>query len=69
MTRLNRFLIGNLTIGILTGCAVALGYLQSVGELGLFARDPLAAAMVLWSFAASIGIGAIGTGLCLLEQE
>ena len=69
MTRLNRFLLVTLTTGLLAGCAAAVGYLQSIGELGLFIREPLAAAMVLWGFAASIGIGAIGTGLGLLGQE
>ena len=69
MTRLNRFLLVNLTTGFLAGCVVALGYLQSVGELDLFTREPLAAAMVLWGFAASAGIGAAGTALCLLGQE
>ncbi|WP_067219447.1 hypothetical protein [Stappia indica] len=69
MTRLNRFLLVDLTTGLLAGCAAAVGYLQSIGELGLFIREPLAAAMVAWGFAASTGTGAIGTGLGLLGQE
>ncbi|SOC06769.1 hypothetical protein [Stappia indica] len=69
MTWLNRFLLVNLTTGLLAGCAAAVGYLQSIGELGLFIREPLATAMVLWGFAASTGIGATGTGLGLLGQE
>lgn len=69
MTRLNRFFLVTLTTGLLAGGAAAVGYLQSIGELGLFIREPLAAAMVAWGFAASTGIGAIGTGLGLLGQE
>lgn len=69
MNRVSRFVLVNLATGMLVGAVVCAAYLHSIGELGLLLRQPLAAAMLLWSFAASTGIGAVGTGLALLGDE
>lgn len=69
MTPFFRFLLLNLGGGFAIGLMVGLAYLHSSGEAGLFATQPLAAAMVLWSFAASFAMGAIGTALALLPYQ
>ncbi len=46
-----------------------LAFIQLHGSPGLFTDQPLAAAMLLWAFAASFGMGAIGTGLALRAYE
>lgn len=69
MTPLVRFLLINLAggaaIGLLAGC----GFIRSGASAELFTDEPLATAMLLWSFAVSFAMGAIGTGLALLPYE
>lgn len=69
MNRISRFLVANLAAGMLVGVIVGVAYLQWIGDVALLFREPLAAAMLLWGFAASIGMGAVGTGLVLLGDE
>lgn len=63
MTPLVRFLIVNLAGGFAIGLIAGFAFMQSQGSAGLFTDQPLAAAMMLWAFGASFGMGAIGTGL------
>lgn len=69
MTRLIRFLLVNMAGGFVIGLVAGLAFMQSNGDTDLLFRQPLAAAMLLWGFAASFGMGAIGTGLALLPYE
>lgn len=69
MTPLIRFLLVNLAGGFAIGAVAGFAFMQSNGEADLFAREPLAAAMLLWGFGASFGMGAVGTGLALLPYR
>lgn len=69
MTPLIRFLIVNLAGGFAIGVVVGVAFLRSNGIAEPFAGQPLATAMLLWSFGASFGMGAIGTALALLPRE
>lgn len=69
MTPLVRFLLVNMAGGFAIGLVAGLAFIQSNAETGLFADQPLAAAMMLWAFAASFGMGAVGTGLALLPYD
>ena len=69
MTPLIRFLLVNLAGGFAIGLVTGLAFIQSDGSAGLLMDQPLAAAMLLWAFGASFGMGAIGTGLSLLARE
>lgn len=69
MAPLIRFLLVNLAGGFAIGTAAGLAFMQSNGEIDLIVREPLAAAMMLWAFAASFGMGAVGTGLALLPRK
>lgn len=69
MTRLVRFLLINLTGGFALGLAAGFACMQSGGSADFFGRQPLAAIMLLWGFGASFAMGAIGTGLALLQGE
>lgn len=69
MTPLIRFLLVNLAGGFALGLVAGLGFIQSGGSAELLRDQPLATAMLLWSFGASFGMGAIGTGLALLPYE
>lgn len=69
MTQLVRFLLVNLTGGFALGLAAGFAFVQSGGNADLFDQQPLATVMLLWGFGASFGVGAIGTGLALLQDE
>lgn len=69
MNRISRFVLVNLATGMLVGVLVGAAYLHWIDEVDLLFREPLAAAMLLWSFAASTGMGAVGTGLALLGDD
>lgn len=69
MTPFFRFLLVNLGGGFAIGLTAGAAFLHSGGDAGLSAGEPLAAAMVLWSFAASFAMGAIGTALALLPYQ
>lgn len=69
MTRLVRFLLINLTGGFALGLAAGFACVQSGGNADLFGQQPLATIMLLWGFGASFAMGAIGTGLALLQDE
>lgn len=69
MAPLIRFLLINLAGGFAIGLIAGLAFIQLHGSPGLFTDQPLAAAMLLWAFAASFGMGAIGTGLALRAYE
>ena len=69
MTPLIRFLLANLTGGFAIGLLVGYAFMQSIGDGDLILRQPLGTAMLLWSFGASFGMGALGTGLALLPHE
>ena len=69
MAPLIRFLLVNLAGGFAIGLVTGLGFMQSSGDVDLLLRQPLAAALLLWGFASSFAIGAIGTGLALFSYE
>lgn len=69
MSSLVRFLLVNLAIGFAAGIVVGLGFLQSIGDLSLLVREPLAGGLILWGFASAIAMGAIGTALALMPTE
>lgn len=69
MTPLIRFLLLNLAGGLMLGIVTGLAFLQASATATLLVDHPLAAGMVLWSFAASFGMGAIATGLALLPYD
>ena len=59
----------NWTGGFALGLVVGLFFMQANGEGDLLFREPVAAALLLWGFAASFGMGAIGTALALLPHD
>lgn len=69
MTPLFRFLGINLGGGFAIGLIAGVGFLQSGTSADLFDDQPLAIAMMLWSFGASFGMGALGTALALLAYQ
>ena len=69
MNRISRFVLVNLATGMLVGVLVGAAYLHWIDEVDLLFREPLAAAMLLWSFAAVFAVGAVGTGLALLPYD
>jgi hypothetical protein len=69
MTPLVRLLLANLLGGAVIGLLVGLAFVGLQMDAGLLVREPIAAAMLLWSFAASFGMGAIGTALRLLAYD
>lgn len=69
MTRLVRFLLVNLAGGFALGLAAGFAFMQSGDNADIFVQQPLAAIMLLWGFGASFAMGAIGTGLALLQGE
>lgn len=69
MTPLFRFLIINFAGGFVLGLGTGLVWLQMHHGSELLVDQPLAAAMILWSFAAPFATGAIGTGLALLPYD
>lgn len=69
MAPLIHFLLVNLAGGFAIGLLVGLGFMQSSEIAGLLVDQPLGAAMLLWSFAASFAMGAVGTGLAFLPRE
>lgn len=69
MSPLFQFLLINLAGGAAIGLATGFAFIQSGAGGGLFDDQPLATAMLLWSFVASFAMGAIGTGLALLPYE
>ena len=68
MASLLRILFLNLAIGAGLGVCVGFAFLYARGDLDLFEREPIAALLVLWAFAASMGLGALGTGLAMPEE-
>lgn len=69
MTSLMRFLLINLAGGFLLGLGTGSAYVMLHMGLDLLFTEPLAAAMLLWGFAATFAVGAVGTGLALLPYE
>lgn len=69
MTSLVRFLIVNLAGGFVLGLATGCAYVVLNMDAAFFVHEPLAAALVLWGFAATFAIGAVGTGLALLPYD
>jgi hypothetical protein len=69
MTSLIRFLVVNWTGGFPLGLVVGLFFIHSNGQGDLLFRQPIAAALLLWGFAASFGMGAIGTALGFLPDD
>lgn len=69
MMSLIRFIVVNMTAGFLIGLGVGFAFILSNGDADLLVREPLAAGMMLWGFAASFGMGALGTGLAMLPGE
>lgn len=69
MTPLFHFLLINLAAGAAIGLVTGFAFIQSGAGAGLFEDEPLATAMLLWSFVASFAMGTIGTGLALLPYE
>jgi hypothetical protein len=69
MTQLVRFLLVNLTGGFALGLVAGSAFIQSGDNADLFDQQPLAIVMLLWGFGASFGMGAIGTGLALLQSD
>lgn len=69
MTPLVRFLLLNFAGGFVLGLAAGCAHVALNMDAGLFAREPLFAAMVVWGFAATIGLGAVGTGLAMLPYD
>ncbi len=67
MAPLIRFLLINLIGGFTIGLVVGFSFMLSNGKTELLVQEPLAAALLLWGFAASFGMGAIGTALALLR--
>lgn len=69
MAPLMRFLLvnfaGGFALGLATGVVCAVLY----GGVDFLLHEPLAAAMMLWGFAATFAAGAVGTGLALLPYE
>lgn len=55
--------------GFVLGLGTGIAYLTLFRGIGLLLKEPLAAAMLLWSFAAVFAVGAAGTGLALLPYE
>ena len=69
MTPLVRFLALNLAGGFVLGLATGCAYVMLNMDAAFFMQEPLAAAMVLWGFAAIFAVGAVGTGLALLPYD
>lgn len=69
MAPMMRFLLvnfaGGFAFGLLTGSVCVILYTGLDVVLG----EPLAAAMMLWGFAATFAVGAVGAGLALLPYE
>lgn len=66
MTQLLRFLIINFAGGFVLGMGTGLVWLQIHHGSELLVDEPIAAGLILWSFAAPFAAGAIGTGLAFL---
>lgn len=69
MAPLMHFLLINFAGGFVLGLAAGLVWLRMHYSLELLVEEPLAAAMLLWSFAAPFGAGAIATGLGMLPYD
>lgn len=69
MTSLIRFLVVNWTGGFGLGLVVGLFFINSNWEGDLLFREPIAAGLLLWAFAASFAMGAIGTALGFLPED
>lgn len=69
MTPLLRFLLINFAGGFALGLGTGLVWLRLHHGSELLTEEPLAAAMLLWSFAGPFATGAIGTGLALLPYD
>jgi len=69
MAPLMRFLLVNFAGGF--GLGLAAGFVCGILTNGpdFFLHEPLAAAMMLWGFAATLAAGAVGSGLALLPYE
>lgn len=69
MSSLLRFLLFNLLGGFSLGLMTGACFLLTNGNATLFAGQPLAAAMVLWAFGSSFGMGMLGTALAMLPHD
>jgi hypothetical protein len=69
MTPLLRFLLVNFAGGFVLGLATGCAYVVLSMDASLFVQEPLTAAMVLWGFAATFAVGAVGTGLGMLPYD
>lgn len=69
MAPLMRFLLVNFAGGFALGLAAGFVCVILYSGLGFLLHEPLAAAMMLWGFAATFAVGAVGTGLALLPYE
>lgn len=64
MTPLVRFLLLNLAGGFAIGILAGLIFIHL--SIELFMYQPIAIFLLLWSFGASFGVGAVGNGLAFL---
>lgn len=69
MAPLVRFLLVNLLGGFSIGFVTGLSFIHLQMGAGLLVDEPIAAAMLLWNFAASFAMGAIATALALLSYD
>lgn len=69
MTPLVRFLLVNLAGGFALGLLTGAAFIHMSADGDLILGDAIGTGLTLWSFAASFGLGAVGTGLALLPQE
>lgn len=69
MAPMMRFLLVNFAGGFVLGLVAGFTCVILYNGLGFLLHEPLAAAMMLWGFAATFAVGAVGTGLALLPYE
>jgi len=69
MAPLMRFLLVNFAGGFALGLGTGFVFVILYSGLDFLANEPLAAAMMMWGFAATFAVGAVGTGLALLPYE
>lgn len=69
MAPMMRFLLVNFAGGFALGLGTGFACVILYNGPGFLLHEPLAAAMMLWGFAATFAVGAVGTGLALLPYE
>lgn len=69
MTPLLNFLLVNFSGGFAIGVGTGLAWIERFHGSGMLVDEPIAAAMVLWSFAAPFATGAICTGLARMPCD